>query len=75
MSTLVHVNIPKGFYLGQIRLRGHRLWETVTNPHDKPEPAMAGAVLKMTPEHKRARVIFVDDSGWYEPNQVMECTR
>lgn len=73
--TVLHINIPKGFYLGQVRLYGHRLWETVTGPHEKAETAMAEAVLKMSREHKRARVIFIDDSGYYEPSQVMECVR
>jgi hypothetical protein len=34
---------------------------------------MSHAVLAMTPEHKRARVLFIAD--WYEPTIVMECKR
>lgn len=70
----VHVNIPRGHYLGQIRLAGHRNWETVCKSRIA-ERAMARAVLKMGRNHKRARVLFVDTGGWYEPTQVMECSR
>lgn len=73
--ALVHIHRPRGFYLGQIRLVGHQKWQTIETPFDKPEPAMASAVMKMTPEHKRARVLFVTDDGWYEPVIVMECKR
>lgn len=75
MSTLVHINIPRGHYVGQIRLRGHRRWQIVTGECKTPEAAMAKAVKKMTAEHKRARVLFIDSSGWYEPHVAMEASR
>ena len=28
--THVHIHAPKGHYIGQVRLYGHRKWETVT---------------------------------------------
>ena len=73
-GRLVHVNIPRGHYIGQIRLAGHRNWETVCKSRSA-ERAMSRAVLKMGWNHKRSRVLFVDRSGWYGPTQVMECSR
>lgn len=75
MTQLVHVLVARGHYIGQVRKHGHHLWETVEGQHTSPEKAMVAAVLKMTPDHKRARVLFVDDSGWYGPELRMECSR
>lgn len=66
---------PSGSYLAQIRLLGHRKWKTVSEHHASPESAMGAAMDCMTREHKRARVLFIDDSGYYEPNLVMEARR
>lgn len=71
----VHVLISRGHYIGQVRLFGHQKWETVTGERDNAENAMAQAVMSMTPNHKRARVLFIDGSGYYEPTIVMECSR
>lgn len=73
--TYVHIHAPKGHYIGQIRLYGHRKWETVTEERDSATNAMAQAVMSMTERHKRARVLFIVDSGYYEPSIVMECHR
>lgn len=73
--TVVHIHAPKGYYLGQVRLYGHRKWETVTGERDTAENAMAQAVMSMTEHHKRARVLFITYDGWYEPNIVMEAHR
>lgn len=73
--THVHIHAPKGHYIGQMRLYGHRKWETVTAQRTRAELAMADAVVQMTERHKRARVLFIVDSGYYEPNIVMECHR
>ena len=73
MITAVHILAPKGHYIGQVRLYGHRLWQTVTDRWSNAEIAMSEAVLKMTERHKRARVLFVAD--WYDPVVVMECKR
>lgn len=70
----VHINRPRGCYLGQLRLTGHRLWDTVTKPRRSAKAAMVAAVLKSRWGHKRARVIFMDSSGWYDPHVVMEAT-
>ena len=75
MSAPVHVYAPPGRYIGQVRLYGHRRWQTVTDEWSNAEVAMSEAVLQMKPDHKRARVLFVDTEGWYEPVVVMECER
>ena len=71
--TLIHIHAPKGHYIGQVKLYGHRKWQTVTAERDTAENAMAQAVMSMTERHKRARVLFVAD--WYDPVVVMECNR
>ena len=73
MSTLVHIHAPNGHYIGQVRLYGHRKWETVTEKLSDAEVAMSLAVLAMKQSHKRSRVLFIVD--WYEPTIVMECKR
>lgn len=75
MSVLVHILRPRGYYIGQTRARGHKLYNTVTGKCRTAEAAMAAAVRKMAPDDHRARVLFIDNSGWYEPNLVMECHR
>jgi hypothetical protein len=69
----VHIHAPKGTYIGQIRLRGHRLWQTVSKSRKSPKPAMIAAINAMGENHKRARVLFCTE--WYEPNIVMELNR
>lgn len=73
MSTLVHIHAPKCYYIGQVRLYGHRKWQTVTERWSNAEMAMSEAVLQMTQRHKRARVLCMAD--WYEPMVVMEAHR
>ena len=73
--TLVHVCRPRGHYIGQVRKRGHQRWETVTGKRLSPERAMAAAVLRMSADHKRARVLFIDSGGWHEPHICMEASR
>lgn len=74
-GVLVHIYAPRGHYIGQVRLFGHQKWETVTGRCKTAKNAMAKAVLSMTPNHKRARVLFIVDNGYYEPSIVMECNR
>lgn len=69
-----HVNIPRGYYIGQVRPAGARLWQTVTGKCKSGESAMSRAALKMR-DKRRARVLFIDTGGWYEPTLVMECSR
>jgi 3-dehydroquinate dehydratase len=73
--THVHIHAPAGKYLGQVRLYGHQKWDTVTMKCRTAEQAMAAAVMFMTANHHRARVLFVTDDGWYEPSIAMECKR
>lgn len=72
--TLVHIHAPRGHYIGQVRRMGHRRWETVTGRCRSGESALSRAALRMKDRH-RARVLFICDSGWYEPTWIMEATR
>jgi hypothetical protein len=71
MSTLIHINIPRGYYIGQVRPFGFRTFSTVTKKCKSPEMALSRLAPFMK-NMKRGRVLFIDDSGWYEPHQVME---
>jgi hypothetical protein len=75
MSTLVHIHAPKGHYIGQVKRLWAKRWRTVTLNLLDAKTAMAIAVLRMDKEDSRARVLFVDTDGWYEPHVVMECKR
>lgn len=51
-----------------------RRWQTVTGRCQSAESAMSRATARM--QHmNRARVLFIDDSGYYGPNVVMEAKR
>jgi hypothetical protein len=69
----VHINRPSGHYLGQVRRAGYQKWETVTGKHQDAHRALAAAVLKGR-NRKRARVLFIDHCGYYDPHIVMEAT-
>lgn len=71
----VHVNIPTGRYIGQVRRNGARNWRTVTGKLRCPKRAMVKAVMAMERYDKRCRVLFVPTLGYYEPNVVMEASR
>ena len=75
-KIMIHIHAPKGHYIGQVRARGYKLWTTVTSECKSANAAMVQAVMAMELGHFRARVIFVVESGYYEPNVVMElkCT-
>lgn len=79
MTCETHGNLticrPTGCFIGQVRRTGFRKWETVTMKHASAERALACAIRRMTREHKRARVLFLDASGYYEPNLMMEARR
>jgi hypothetical protein len=73
--TVIHIHRPTGHYIGQVRETGHRLWETVTKKnYASPESALKAISAKMH-GMKRGRVLFIDDSGYYEPNIVIEVNR
>ena len=67
----IHINRPHGHYIGQVRRIGAQRWDTVTGPRRSAHHALAAAVLKGK-GMKRARVLFIDNSGWYDPHLVME---
>lgn len=69
-----HILIPRGHYIGQVRRCGGKRWTTVTGKCRTGESALSKAALKMRDMH-RARVLFIDSSGWYEPNIILEANR
>lgn len=72
---LLHILRPHGHYIGQVRLLGHQKWDTVTKKHRSAKHALSAAVLASRPRiHKRARVLFIDSSPYYDPHVVMEAT-
>lgn len=71
--NFIHIHRPRGHYIGQVRRAGHRLWDTVTGRRKSAHNALAAAVLKGK-GMKRARVLFIDSSPYYEPHIVMEAT-
>ena len=73
--TYIHINRPTGYYIGQTRRIGARRWSTVTGHCRSGEGALAAAVRTMRQDDKRARALFICDSGWYEPTIVMEAHR
>lgn len=73
--TYIHINRPRGHYIGQVRVTGHQKWNTVTGHCHIAKNALASAVLNSNPRiHKRARVLFIDHCGYYDPQVVMEAT-
>ena len=73
--VLVHINQPRGHYIGQLRGYGCRLYRTVTGKCCTKESAMSKAVLQMMGNDHRARVLFIDAAGWYEPAVMMEAVK
>lgn len=73
--TIVHIHAPRGYYIGQVRPFGHRLWRTVTGKCKTDTGAMKRSVACMTRNHHRARVLFCTYDGWYEPIIVMGLKR
>lgn len=72
--TKAHIHWSRGYYIGQVRAFGFQRYRTVTGKCATAESAMSRAALKMEGYH-RARVLFIDNSGYYEPNVIMECKR
>lgn len=70
----LHICWSSGYFIGQVRPEGMKSWRDVTGRCKTAEAALALAVSR-THNPKRARVLFVDSSGWYEPNIVMEAKR
>lgn len=74
-KSRLHVCIPRGYYIGQLRLVGCRRWRTVTGRCKSYQSALSAAARKMRYEDKRARVLFIDTSGWYEPTLIIEAVK
>jgi hypothetical protein len=73
--SLIHISIARGHYIGQVRKEGHRRWQSVTTRRRATPEAALKDVARNMDGMKRGRVLFIDDSGWYEPNLVMEVNR
>ena len=71
----VDIHAPAHHFIGQVRGYGYRNWQTTTVKCNSAELAMSHAVLAMTTYHHRARVLIITESGYYEPNIVMEANR
>jgi hypothetical protein len=68
MSNL-HIYAPSGYYIGQTREYGHKLYCTVTKKHSTKVSALKELALKLG-YSKRGRILFCAE--WYEPNVVLE---
>lgn len=69
----LHICYSRGHYIGQLRRHGYRRWETVTGKCKNAEAAIvAAAKAAKGRAWKRLRVLFIDSSGWYEPNHIFE---
>lgn len=71
----IHILAPSGHYIGQTRRYGCRRWETVTGKSKSWRKALSNAVLKMRHEDKRARVLFISSSGYYDPILIAEASK
>lgn len=69
--TLIHINKPRGHFIGQVRHYGARRWESVTGKCKSAESALSKAALDKRGWF-RIRVLFIDNSGWYAPNIIFE---
>lgn len=67
----LHIHAPRGHFIGQVRPKGFRHWETVTGRRNDRGTCLRLAVTKM-PFRGSIRVLFVDESGYYEPSVVFE---
>jgi len=70
----IHINRPTGYYIGQVRRHGARRWQDVTGRCKSTESALSLAASDMDGFH-RARVLFIDASGYYDPRVVTEAKR
>lgn len=73
-TSNLHINWARGYYIGQVRSVGCRKWDTVTGRCQTAESALSRAALKMR-HRKRARALFVDTTGYYDPHVSIEATR
>lgn len=74
-----HVLRTPGYYVGQWRPIGHRLWSTATGKCRTRGSALA-SIARRGPVHRnvKLRVLFVptgETGSYYDPNVVMEVTQ
>jgi hypothetical protein len=70
---MLHICRAHGHYIGQVRRHGYRRWKTVTGKCESAENAISTAAqMARGNDWKRLRVLFIDSSGWYEPNLIFE---
>lgn len=74
MSGVLHLNVARGYWVGQVRSVGCRKWTTVTGRCRSPESALSRALLRMK-RCKRYRALFIDTSGYYDPHVSIEAVR
>lgn len=72
--TVIHINQPRGYFIGQVSHYGARKWETVTGKCKSGGTALSKAALDKSGWF-RIRVLFVDSSGWYGPHITFEGNR
>ena len=73
LKATLHVCVPHGYYIGQVKGYGCRRWRTVTGKCRISNNALSKAIRNMSHNNDtRARVLFVDTSGWYDPNIIAE---
>lgn len=72
---LLQIHEPSGYFIGQVRKRGAKTWETVTGRCRSGEAALAKALLAMRPSDSRARALFVDRDDWYASRVFMEAAK
>lgn len=73
--SAIHIHAPNGYFLGQVRAGGAHKWRTVTQKCKTWNSALSRAVMKMEDHHKRARVIYVVESGYYDPTVIAEASK
>lgn len=75
MKPAIHIHAPKSHFIGQVRRRGARRWETVTGKCKTWNSALSRAVSAMKNNHHRARALMIDDAGYYGPTIVGEAKK
>ena len=70
--THIHINRPRGHYVGQVRDPYCKTWRTVTGRCRSGRSALAKAVLHARRYNMKARALLIDRSYYYEPIVVGE---
>lgn len=70
-----HLNRATGRYLAQVRSAGCRKWTNLGKPVRNVAVAARRMATGVALGRKRGRVLFIDDSPYYDPHLVMEAKR